>query len=57
MIKWTKHGVQTIKEYMWLKSQKKRNGHRLNTLGETIKYWLKHRTDKTVEIIHLFYNN
>jgi hypothetical protein len=28
---------------------------RLHALGETIEYWLTHRTDKTVEIIQLFY--
>ena len=28
---------------------------RLHALGETIEYWLSHRTDKTVEIIQLFY--
>jgi nitrite reductase/ring-hydroxylating ferredoxin subunit len=30
---------------------------RLNALGETIEYWLTHRTDKTVEIIPLFYDS
>jgi hypothetical protein len=30
---------------------------RLHTLGETIEYWLNHRTDKTVEIIQLFYDS
>jgi hypothetical protein len=30
---------------------------RLRTLGETIEYWLQNRTDKTVEIIHLFYDS
>lgn len=39
------------------KSKQEEWTHRLHVLGETIKYWLKHRTDKTVEIIHLFYNS
>jgi len=30
---------------------------RLRALGETIEYWLNHRTDKTVEIIQLFYDS
>ena len=38
------------------KSKKVEWVDRLNSLGETIEYWLKHRTDKTVEIIQLFYN-
>jgi hypothetical protein len=29
---------------------------RLNTLGEHITYWTDHRTDKTLEIIQLFYD-
>ena len=39
------------------KSKKEDWDQRLNELGKTIKYWLKYRTDKTVEIIHLFYNS
>jgi predicted P-loop ATPase len=31
--------------------------HRLHILGETIEYWLTHRTDKTIEIIQLFYDS
>jgi len=30
---------------------------RLRTLGETIEYWLNQRTNKTVEIIQLFYDS
>lgn len=29
---------------------------RLNVLTETIRYWITNRTEKTVEIIHLFYD-
>ena len=29
---------------------------RLNTLAEHITYWTEHRTDKTLEIIQLFYD-
>jgi hypothetical protein len=39
------------------KSKKSEWEQRLNILGETIKYWLTHRTDKTVEIIQLFYDS
>jgi hypothetical protein len=38
------------------KSKKVEWEQRLRALGETIEYWLKHRTDKTVEIIQLFYD-
>lgn len=30
---------------------------RLNTLKETIYYWVENRTDKTIEVVHLFYDN
>jgi len=39
------------------KSKKVEWKHRLNVLGEIIHYWLIHKTDKTVEIIHLFYDS
>jgi nitrite reductase/ring-hydroxylating ferredoxin subunit len=39
------------------KSKKVEWEQRLSTLGETIEYWLNHRTDKTVEIIQLFYDS
>ena len=39
------------------KSKKVEWEHRLKMLGETIQYWLTHRTDKTVEIIQLFYDS
>jgi len=39
------------------KSKKTEWKHRLHALGETIEYWLTHRTDKTVEIIQLFYDS
>jgi nitrite reductase/ring-hydroxylating ferredoxin subunit len=38
------------------KSKKVEWEQRLHTLGETIEYWITHRTDKTVEIIQLFYD-
>jgi hypothetical protein len=37
------------------KSKKTEWDQRLHALGETIEYWIAHRTDKTVEIIQLFY--
>jgi hypothetical protein len=37
------------------KSKKVEWEQRLHALGETIEYWLTHRTDKTVEVIQLFY--
>ena len=46
-----KNGICVVK-----KSKKVEWEQRLRALGETIEYWLKHRTDKTVEIIHLFYD-
>jgi hypothetical protein len=39
------------------KSKKVEWEKRLHALGETIEYWLTHRTDKTVEIIQLFYDS
>jgi hypothetical protein len=38
-------------------SKKSEWEQRLHALGETIEYWLTHRTDKTVEIIQLFYDS
>lgn len=29
---------------------------RLNTLKETIYYWVENRSDKMIEVIHLFYD-
>jgi hypothetical protein len=46
-----KQGICVIR-----KSKKEEWSQRLHALGETIEYWLKHRTDKTVEIIQLFYS-
>ena len=46
-----KNGICVVK-----KSKKVEWEQRLHTLGETIEYWLKHRTDKTVEIIQHFYD-
>jgi hypothetical protein len=37
-------------------SNKKEWKYRLSVLKETIDYWIKHNTDKTVETVHLFYN-
>ena len=39
------------------KSKKVEWGERLHALGETIEYWLTHRTCKTIEIIQLFYDS
>ena len=47
----TQTGICVVK-----KSKKVEWVDRLNVLGETIEYWLKHHTDKTVEIIQLFYD-
>ena len=30
--------------------------NRLNVLHDTIKYWMEYKTNKTVEIVHLFYD-
>jgi hypothetical protein len=38
------------------KSKKKEWCSRLKTLEETLKYWIEHRTEKTVEVVHLFYD-
>jgi len=47
-----KNGICVVKP-----SKKVEWEQRLHALGETIEYWLKHRTDKTVEIIQLFYDS
>ena len=47
-----KKGICVVK-----KSKQTEWVERLNALGKTIEYWLKHRTDKTVEIIQLFYDD
>ena len=31
--------------------------HRLTVLSDTIQYWIDNKTDKTIEIVHLFYSN
>jgi hypothetical protein len=48
-----KKGICCIK-----KSKEKEWNHRLNVLEETIKYWIhpENRTNKTIEIIQLFYD-
>ena len=38
------------------KSKKAEWEHRLNVLHDTIKYWMKYKTSKTVEIVQLFYD-
>ena len=48
----TQKGICVVK-----RSKKTEWGQRLHVLGETIEYWLNHRTDKTVEIIQLFYDS
>ena len=49
-----KKGICVIK-----KSKVKEWDNRLETLGNQIKYWINptNKTDKTVEVIHLFYND
>jgi hypothetical protein len=47
-----KKGICAVKQ-----SKKTEWEQRLRALGETIEYWLTHRTDKTVEIIQLFYDS
>ena len=39
------------------KSKKNEWNDRLNVLHETIKYWMKNTTDKTVEVVQLYYDN
>jgi plastocyanin len=46
-----KKGICVVKN-----TKKEEWSHRLHVLGETIEYWLNHRTDKTVEIIQMFYS-
>jgi hypothetical protein len=38
------------------KSKKNEWCSRLKTLEETIHYWIEHRTEKMVEVVHLFYD-
>ena len=38
------------------KSKQSEWENRLNVLHDTIKYWMKYKTNKTVEIVHLFYD-
>jgi hypothetical protein len=46
-----KNGICTVK-----KSKKKEWSQRLEVLKEQIKYWLENKTEKTIEIIQLFYD-
>ncbi len=46
-----KKGIFIVKQ-----SKKEEWIQRLHYLGEMIEYWLKHRTNKTIEIIQLFYD-
>jgi len=50
----TKTGICVVKQ-----GKKDEWSHRLNTLQQQITYWInpENTTDKTVEIIQLFYNN
>ena len=48
---WTKLGLLVIP-----KSKQAEWENRLNVLHDTIKYWLENKTNKTVEIVHLFYD-
>jgi len=47
-----KNGICVVK-----KSKSNEWTNRLNSLGETIEYWLKNKTDKTIETIQLFYDS
>jgi hypothetical protein len=47
-----KQGISTLK-----KSKVKEWNERLNCLTQTIYYWLENMTDKTIEIIQLFYDS
>ena len=38
------------------KSKQSEWEHRLSVLCDTIKYWIDHVTEKTVEVVHLFYS-
>ena len=46
-----KKGICVVK-----KSKQKEWIARLTTLTEQVRYWIDHSTDKTVEVIHLFYD-
>jgi plastocyanin len=46
-----KKGICVVRQ-----SKKEEWAQRLHALGEMIEYWLKYRTDKTIEIIQLFYS-
>ena len=50
----TKNGICIIKE-----SKKKEWSRRLESLGEQINYWINpvNKTDKTIEVVQLFYDN
>ena len=41
-------GIKKTKQKEWVK--------RLENLKETIKYWIENETDKTVEVIQLYYD-
>ena len=40
--------IQKSKQALW--------EHRLNVVYDTIKYWMKYKTSKTVEVVQLFYD-
>jgi hypothetical protein len=46
-----KNGICTIK-----KNKQIEWNERLKTLSDTVTYWIKHRTNKTIEEIPLFYD-
>lgn len=46
-----KKGICVVK-----KSKQKEWIARLTALEEQVKYWIHHSTDKTIEVIQLFYN-
>jgi hypothetical protein len=46
-----KRGICKVK-----KSRQDEWRHRLNTLKETLEYWIENRTNKTIEIVQLYYD-
>jgi len=48
---YTKKGLMSVK-----KSKQKEWGERLETLKETVEYWVNNQTEKTIELVYLFYD-
>jgi len=49
---WSNRGVCTVK-----KTKTREWAARLQALAQQIEYWAHHRTDKTVEVVQLFYDD